>query len=73
MAAAKAAENHEMSEAWPDTYIEVKFDHWKILWRVPNKVKQRKIHEAYYVMCLCPTLNNQLELTSLTLLRNGVT
>ena len=45
----------------------------KILRRVPNKVQQRKIHEAYYVMCLRPTLNNQLELTSLTLLRNGGT
>ena len=40
---------------------------WKILRRVPNKVRQRKIHEAYYVMCLGPTLNNPLELTSLTL------
>ena len=40
---------------------------WKIPRRVPNKVIQRKIHEAYYVMCMCPTLNNQLELTSLTL------
>ena len=46
---------------------------WKILRRVPNKVRQRKIHEAYYVMYLRPTLNNQLELTSLTLFRNGVT
>ena len=46
---------------------------WKILKRVPNKVRQRKIHEAYYVMCLRPTLNNQLELTSLTLFQNGVT
>ena len=45
---------------------------WKILRRVPNKVRQRKIDEAYYVMCLCPTLN-QLELTSLTLFRNEVT
>ena len=33
----------------------------KILRRVPNKVRQRKIHEAYYVMCLGCTLNNQLE------------
>ena len=46
---------------------------WKILRRVPNKVRQRKIHEAYYVMCMRPTLNNQLELTSLTLFRIGVT
>ena len=23
--------------------------------RVLNKVRQRKIHESYYVMCLCPT------------------
>ena len=46
---------------------------WKILRRVPNKVRKRKIHEAYYVMCLRPTLNNQLGLTSLTLFRNGVT
>ena len=45
----------------------------KILRRVPNKVRQRKIHEAYYVMCLRPTLNNQLELTSLTYFRNGAT
>ena len=34
---------------------------WKILRRVPNKVRQRKIHEACYVMCMRPTLNNQLE------------
>ena len=46
---------------------------WKILRRVPNKVRQRKIREAYCVMCLHPTLNNQLELTSLTLFGNGVT
>ena len=39
---------------------------WKILRRVPNKVRQRKIDEAYYVMCMRPTLNNQLELTSFT-------
>ena len=44
---------------------------WKILRRVPNNVRQRKINEAYYVMH--PTLNNQLELTYLTLFRNGVT
>ena len=43
---------------------------WKILRRVPNIIRQRKIHEAYYVMCLCPTLNNQMELTYLTLFRN---
>ena len=46
---------------------------WKILRRVPNKVRQRKINEAYYVMCMHPTLNNQLELTYLTLFRNGIT
>ena len=46
---------------------------WKTLRRFPNKVGQRKIHKAYYVMCMRPTLNNQLELTFLTLFRNGVT
>ena len=49
-----------------DQFPEHSFN-WKILRRVPNKVRKRKIHEAYYVMCLCATLNNQLELTSLTL------
>ena len=53
-------------------FIEHRFN-WKILRRVPNKVRQRTIREAYYVMCMRPTLNNQLELTSLTLFRNGVT
>ena len=53
-------------------FSEHKFS-WKILRRVPNKVRQRKIHEACYVMCLRPTLNKQLELTSLTYFRNGVT
>ena len=47
-------------------FLEHRFN-WKILRRVPNKVRKRKIHEAYYVVCLCHTLNNQLELTSLTL------
>ena len=50
-------------------FLEHRF-HWKILRRIPNIVRQRKIHEAYYVMC---TLNNQLELISLTLFQNGVT
>ena len=31
---------------------------WKILKRAPNKERKGKIHEAYYVMCLLPTLNN---------------
>ena len=44
---------------------------WKILRRVSNKVRKRQIDEAYYVMCLRPTLNNQL--TSLTLFQNGAT
>ena len=35
---------------------------WKILRRLPNKARQRKIHEAYYIMCF-----TQLELTFLTL------
>ena len=46
---------------------------WKIFRRVPNKVRQRKINEAYYVVFMHPTLNRQLELTSLVLFRNGVT
>ena len=53
-------------------FPEHKFN-WKILRRVPNKVRQRKIHEADYIMCTRPTPNNQLELTSLTLFRNSVT
>ena len=46
---------------------------WKTPRRVANIVRQRTIHEAYYVMRIRPTLNNQLELTSLTLFRNGLT
>ena len=46
--------------------------HWKILRRVPNRVRQRNIQKAYYVMCMHPNLNNQLDLTSFTLFRNGV-
>ena len=60
----------------PATYLNQfpeRIVNWKILRRVPNKIRQRKIHEAYYVMCMRPTRNNQLELTSLTLFRNGVT
>ena len=44
---------------------------WKILRTVLNLVRKRKIHEYYYVMCMLPTLNNQMELTSLTLFQNG--
>ena len=51
-------------------FLEHRFN-WKTLRRVPNKVRERKIHEAYFVMCLRPALNNQLELTSLVLFRNG--
>ena len=32
--------------------------------RVPNKVRQRQTHKTYSVMCLRPTLSNQLELNS---------
>ena len=56
----------------PNQFPEHRFN-WKILRRVPNKIRQRNIHEAYYIMSMRPTLNNQLELTSLTLFRNGVT
>ena len=45
---------------------------WKIYRRALNKVRQRNIPEAYYVMCLRPTLKNQVGLTYLTLFRNGV-
>ena len=38
-------------------FLERSFN-WKILKRVPNKVRQRKIYEAYYVMSLRPTLIN---------------
>ena len=31
---------------------------WKNLRRVTNKVRQRKIHDAYYVIWLLPTLND---------------
>ena len=30
---------------------------WKNLRRVTNKVRQGKIHEAYYIIWLLPTLN----------------
>ena len=46
---------------------------------VPNKVsqrkkvRQRKIHEAYYIMCIRPSPNNQSELTCFTFFGNGVT
>ena len=53
-------------------FLEHRFN-WKILKRAPNIVRQRKIHEAYYVTCMPPTLNNQLQLTSLKFFRNGVT
>ena len=60
----------------PAKYLNQFHEHrfnWEILGRVLNNVRQRKIHDAYYLMCMYPTLNNQLELTSLTLFRNGVT
>ena len=60
-----------------DTILRTKFlEHnfnLKTLRSVPNKVRQRMINEAYSVMCLCPTLNNQLQLTPLTLFRNRFT
>lgn len=46
---------------------------WKILIIVPNIVRQRKILEAYYVMCVRPTLTKQLVLTSFILSWNWVT
>ena len=45
---------------------------WKVLGGFPNKVRQRKIHEGYYMMCLRPTINNQMKLTPLSLFRTGV-
>ena len=60
----------------PTKYLNQFSEHrfnWTFLRKVPNKVRQRKIQEAYYVMYLRPTFNNQLELTSLILFGNGVT
>ena len=53
-------------------FPEHKFN-WKIPRRFRNKVRQRKFNEAYYIMCLCTTFNNQLELAFLTLFQNGIT
>ena len=39
----------------------------KILRRVRNKVTKRKIHQAYYLMCIRPFLNNHLESVSFIL------
>ena len=57
---------------YPNQFPEPRFN-WKILRRGQNKIIQRKIHEAYCVISMRPTLNNQLEFTSLTLFRNGIT
>ena len=45
---------------------------WKVFRKVPNKIRLRKIHKSYYLMCLGPTVNIQLELNSLTLFQNEV-
>ena len=31
------------------------FPEHRINWKIPNKVRQEKIHEAYYVLCMRPT------------------
>ena len=60
------------SEKHLNQFPEHRFN-WKILRRVPSKVRQRNIHEDYYVVCMCLAFNNQLESTCLTLFQNGVT
>ena len=46
---------------------------WKILAKCSGSTYKRRILEAYYILLNKPSLNNQLELPTLSLFRHGVT
>ena len=46
---------------------------WRILSIAPRDYKKRKILEAYYIRSKMPNLNDQLDIKTLYLFRNGIT
>ena len=46
---------------------------WEILDKASLDIRKRKILEAYYIKIFSPSLNDQIDIRKLTLLRNGLT
>ena len=46
---------------------------WKVLCRASVNTKKQKILEAFFIRKLSPSINDQLEIKSLKLFRNGIT
>ena len=46
---------------------------WKIICRAPMDKRKRKILEAFYIRKMVPSLNDQTDIKSLKLFRNGIT
>ena len=46
---------------------------WKILTKAPVDKRKRKILEAFYIKKFSPSINDQLDIKSLKLFRNGIT
>ena len=60
----------------PSKHISVNDGHsftWTILTKAPVNWRKRKILEAYYIRKFKPPINDQLDIKSLTLFRNGIT
>ena len=47
--------------------------HWSVIQKAPEETRKRKILEAYHIMINKPSLNDQKDIKSLLLFRNGIT
>ena len=68
--------NNPTKSSNPAKHISSNIDHvftWTVIANAPKNKFQRKILEAYYIVLLRPTLNDQLEPDRINLFRNGVT
>ena len=71
-----AEHNNTKKKSEPAKHLKLNIGHvfsWKVLCAAPNNYRKRKVIEAYYIRRFLPTINDQLDIKSVYLFRNGVT
>ena len=68
--------NSNLEKSEPSKHLVANPTHefkWSVIDRAPKDTRKRKILEAYHIMINKPSLNDQKDIKSLTLFRNGIT
>ena len=68
--------NSDSGRSEPSKHLIENPDHsftWKVISKAPSFARKRKILEAYFIMTLKPSINDQKDIKKLQLFRNGIT